>query len=422
MPDNNVTDPTIGSATQPVSTTPAIPVAPVIAPKKQPTAQEYLQKLAAEADNKPTSVAPNTTTQTPATNTPTQKLTSQQIITKYNSPYVTADRAQWGGYLDKQFPYSGTNVKQAVYSASNTSGIAPSLLYSSAMEEGMREGIDKPEKSSISYNQAATGKNAKFNPNEYPVDGFRTYGLDTFGDQAQKLIQKGYLPKDFAKNYTTFGAQNELNQNVNTAAFKTEDAALQAKAAVLRSTRDDLQDYAQKNNIQLTPKQLDFFNLAAYNGGEGTMQKMIQSYKAKGYLKDDTFLNDPKFTPSSYGSVYTNVQRRLANKQVMEDQGNFSDYKAPNQPQTSINNQNRKDYNDFVDSGSKNMAEYIKNNPKTTITPQMSGALQADLVAHKGHLQNLVTTGQAIYIPGVTHENVGQDTHKFSDAYMATTK
>lgn len=420
MPDNNITDGT-GGVTQPITTTPTTPVAPIINTKKQPTAQEYLQQLASEADNKTTAVAPTTTTQATA---PT-KLNPQQIVSKYNSPYVTADRAQWGGYLDKSFPVSGTNIKQAVYSASNSSGIAPSLLYSSAMEEGMREGIDKPDNVSQAYNTAATGDKTtkpQFDQNQFPVDGYRTYGLDTFGDQAQKLIQKGYLPKDFAKNYTTFSASNELNQNVNTAAFKTEDAALQAKAAVLRSTRDDLQDYATKNGVQLTPKQLDFFNLAGYNGGEGTMQKMIQSYKAKGYLKDDSFLTDPRFTPSSYGSVFTNVQRRLANKQVMEDQGNFSDYKAPNQPQTTISNQNRSDYNDFVDSKNPNLADYIKQNPKTSLTPQMAGPLQQDLNTHKDHLKNLVNTGQAVYDNGVTHENVGANTHKFSTAYMEANK
>jgi hypothetical protein len=46
---------------------------------------------------------------------------------------------------------------------------------------------------------------------------------------------------------------------------------------------------------------------------------MIQSYKEKGYLKDDKFL-DTKFEPASYGGVYKNVQARLQSAQQLKDE------------------------------------------------------------------------------------------------------
>lgn len=266
----------------------------------------------------------------------------QEIKKKYNNPYVTGGREDWGDYLEtKKLPFSGHSVKQAIYNAAKQSGLNPRLLYTSAMEEGLREGIDKPDMVSEAYLDAiGDGPKKtpqKFDPNEYPIDGFRTYGLDTFGNQYEALKSKGYLPKDFDKRFTTFDATNELNGKVKSAAFKTEDDALIAKAAMLRNTRDNLKNYAEKNGYKLTPKQEDFFNLVGYNAGEGNMQKMLKSYKDKGYLKDDNFLNDPNFKPASYAQPYTYAQRRLVNSDVLDKEGYFQDYGTDNSnaPQTA---------------------------------------------------------------------------------------
>lgn len=281
-----------------------------------------------------------------------KKKSSSDIKKKYtNNPYITGGREQWGEYLDtKSLPFSGHTVKQAIYNAANTTKLNPQLLYASAMEEGLREGIDQPDAVSEAYLEAigekANPKGQKkqsFDPNQFPIDGFRTYGLDTFGDQYENLQKKGYLPKDFDKRFTKFKAVNEIEEKkqkagkefnyVNSAAFKTEDDALIAKAAMLRNTRDNLNNYTKKINTPLTDKQRDFFTLVGYNAGEGNMQKMIKSYKDKGYLKDDKFLDDTSFKPSSYGQPYTYAQRRLQNMQVMNNEGYFQDYTPPDQEQ-----------------------------------------------------------------------------------------
>jgi len=277
-----------------------------------------------------------------------KKSSSQDIKKKYaKNPYVTGGREQWGEYLEtKSLPFSGHTVKDAIYTAAKTTKVNPQLLYASAMEEGLREGIDQPDSVSEAYLEAigekADSKGQKkqlFDPNQFPIDGFRTYGLDTFGDQYENLKKKGYLPADFDKRFTKFKALNEIEEKkqkagkefsyVNSAAFKTEDDALIAKAAMLRNTRDNLNNYTKKTGIPLTDKQRDFFTLVGYNAGEGNMQKMIKSYKDKGYLKDDKFLDDTSFKPASFSQPYTYAQRRLQNMQVLNNEGYFQDYTPP---------------------------------------------------------------------------------------------
>lgn len=421
MPDNIVTDPSTGGTqpTQPVSTTPVVPVAPVLKPTppsvKQMTAAEYVQHLASEADNKP-AAAPVTPTTTPTTNA--VPLNQQQIDSKYaNNPYLVGGRDKWAADLNRNFNVSGTNVKQSFYKAANSTNVDPSLLYASVHEEGLPlvfpdKNGNLPKPTGFTPTPASKG---------FPTDSL-SFGLDSIGEQVPDLIRRGLLPADFKNHINPVDSQDN-GQTVTSYNMKNEDDGVLASAAILKKNRDILDAYTKSNNINLTPRQEDFFNLAAFNSGDVGAQKMLQSYKAKGYLKDDSFLDDPNFKPASYGDVYTNVQRRLVPRQYMNDHGVFSDYKpATSNQQPAINNQNRTDYNAFVDSKNPSLEDYIKQNPKTSLTPQMAGALQQDLNAHKDHLKNLVNTGQAVYDNGVDHDNVGQDNHKFSTAYMAANK
>lgn len=282
-----------------------------------------------------------------------KKATPEELKKKHsNNPYVVGGREEWGQYFEsKKLPFSGSPVRQAIYNASKATKINPGLLYTSAMEEGLRYGIDSPDDVSEAYQMAIgdvvnhrTGKKQQeFDPNEYPVDGFYNFGLDTFADQYESLKKKGYLPEGFDQKFKPFKALNEKQaknkkegkafEYVNTAAFKSEDDALIAKAAMLRNTRDNLTNHLKKSNITLTDKQLDFFNLVGYNAGEGNMRKMIQSYKEKGYLKDDKFIDDPSFKPASYPDPYTYAQRRIQNMRIMNEEGYFQDYN-PNQNTT----------------------------------------------------------------------------------------
>jgi len=254
-----------------------------------------------------------------------KRLTPAEIKKKYaENPYVTNGRETWGQSLDATFPLSGgkLKVRDAITNASKQTGISPSLLYTSSMEEGMGFALSKPQNASEAYINWE-GKNKDL-ASKYRVDGFYNYGLDRFGEQgvADNLIKKGYLPADFKDKYTTYEALNEKKEKIKTAAFLSDQDALTAKAAMIRDTQEQLATFSKNKGIKLTDRQRDFFTLAGYNGGFGNMQKMIDSYSEKGYLKDEKFL-DPAFKPASYGDIYTNVQRRLQNRTILENEGFF---------------------------------------------------------------------------------------------------
>ncbi|TXG81111.1 MAG: hypothetical protein E6R13_06875 [Spirochaetes bacterium] len=259
-------------------------------------------------------------------NEPGKRLTAKEIKQKYKSnPFVTGGRETWGESLDATLPLSKVKVRDAIYGAARQTGINPSLLYSSAMEEGLGYAISKPDDASEAYVNWS-GKNKKL-AQQFPVDGFYNYGLDTFGDQYDSLVKGGYLPADFNTRFTKLPVVNEKGEKYNSAAFMNDQDALIAKAAMIKQTGDVLSKYEKANNLKLTDKQKDFFTLAGYNSGQGNMEKMIKSYQDKGYLKDDKFLN-PTFKPASWAGVYTNVQRRLQNRNILDSEGFFSDYSA----------------------------------------------------------------------------------------------
>ena len=257
---------------------------------------------------------------------PGTRLSAKQIKQKYKgNPYVVNGRETWGESLDKTLPLSpGTTVRTAITNASKVAGVDPSLLYSSAMEEGLGYALSQPGYASEAYVNWET-KNKDL-ASKYKVDGFYNYGLDRFGEKGvvENLQKKGYLPKDFNNKYTVYDAINEKKERIKTAAFLSDQDALTAKAAMLRDTQDQLNSYTTKKGYKLTPEQMDFFALAGYNGGVGNMQKMIESYNQKGYLKDNKFL-EATFTPASYRDIYTNVQRRVQNRNILKTEGYFED-------------------------------------------------------------------------------------------------
>jgi hypothetical protein len=145
--------------------------------------------------------------------------------------------------------------------------------------------------------------------------------LDNFADKFPELVKKGYLPKEFADNFKKSPEQNEKQQKVNSANFKTTDAALEAKAAMVKDAQDYTETYAKQNGIQLSDKAKQFFTLVNYNAGEGNMQKMIKEYSRSGYLKDDKFLD--KRPSDSWKVPYENVLRRLKMADALKQEGLF---------------------------------------------------------------------------------------------------
>lgn len=213
---------------------------------------------------------------------------------------------------------SGTS-KQMAIDAAKKAGVDPAILYSSAMVEGM-SGLYKDKDGNIE-----TGAHVN---DKYPVSGYANFGLDTFGDKFKDLVAKGYLPKDFAQNFSPSKETNEKGQSVNSANFKDVNSALQAKAAMLKQTYDDIDSYAKQRKITLSPKARDFFALADYNGGEGTGHQMLNDYYNNGQLEGDKFLqarptSGKGLKADSYKDVYNNVIQRVAGAYGLKEQKLF---------------------------------------------------------------------------------------------------
>lgn len=217
-------------------------------------------------------------------------------------------------------PAWGTDTSRNIsMKAAQNLGLDPALLYSSAMEEGM-SGI---------YPHIFKGREKEGNlvqssgDKDYPVSGFTSFGLDTFADAYPGLVKKGYLPADFSNQFKKSVQVNEKDEEVNSADFKTADAALMAKAAMIKASEDEINDMAAKNKVQLSPKAKQFFTLISYNAGSGNASKMLKEYAQKGYLKDDKFLD--KRPSEGWAVPYENVIRRIKMSDALRKEGYFDD-------------------------------------------------------------------------------------------------
>lgn len=245
----------------------------------------------------------------PDYNNPQSRMQYAQQFTKKYGPLMQG-RGDTALRINET-PDEGTDsVKNLTIKAAKPLGLDPATFYSSAMEEGM-SGLFKDK----------NGESDFSGDKDYPTDGYTNFGLDDFVDKVPALIKKGYLSPEFKNQYVPKKQTNEQGREVNSANFKSPDAALQAKAAVVKDFQDQTEDYAKKNNIPLTEKQKQFFTLAAYNGGVGNMRKMMAEYNKKGALKDDSFIANPE--TGSYKTIHTNVGRRILMAQALKSEGLF---------------------------------------------------------------------------------------------------
>lgn len=181
------------------------------------------------------------------------------------------------GAYKKVIPFDNKPAIEVARSAALKSGINPSLLFSSAYQEGMNKAILSPDTVSEAFTMA---EKKGLDTKTFPVDGFYNYGLDTFGDRYANL--KKYLPPGFETEFKVFGAKNEKGEPIKTAAFKTNEGALIAKAAMLRQAADSLAQFAKEKKIVVAPEDMDYFTLAQYNGGPANARHMLLEYaKAK---------------------------------------------------------------------------------------------------------------------------------------------
>lgn len=188
-------------------------------------------------------------------------------------------------------------------SAAQKGGVNPSLLFSSAFGEGYNKAIAKPDEVSEAYLNA---QKAGLDTKSFPVDGFYNYGVDRFGDNYSQL--KKYLPAGFEQRFKTYGAKNEKGENINTAAFRTNEDALIAKSAMLRKEADSVDAYAKQKGVKLDDEAKNYFTLASYNGGFGNAKIMLDEYsKAKDKSK---FIKQGETTRKG---VHKNISTRLQN-------------------------------------------------------------------------------------------------------------
>ena len=242
-------------------------------------------------------------------------------------PLRINEKPQWGSDTSKNLA-----VKYGT-----AAGVDPALFYASSMIEGQSglypgavKGIDPK---TVQY----TGDK------NYPVSGLWNFGLDSFQDYLPKLKQKGYLPQDFEKNFSVWdkpGGPSDPKGREESVMFKNADAGIQAKAAMMRAYYDELDDYAKKKNIILTPEQRNFFGLAHFNSGEHGYQ-MLDAYNKAGVLKNNDFINTmPNIpiagvSPALHKQIYNNVVPRLAAANGLRSEGYF-DPPAPATPPTPL--------------------------------------------------------------------------------------
>ncbi len=135
------------------------------------------------------------------------------------------------------------------------------------------------------------------------------------------------MPKEFSSQFRGVkAALGDDAQYADANNFKTPEAAMQAKAAMMKQSYDNVDQYSKSKGVNLTPKQRDFFALAQYNGGEGGFYKVFKRLSASGSLKDDSFLDKRPDTEKGVPDnldIYGHVVRRMKMADNLNEQQLF---------------------------------------------------------------------------------------------------
>jgi hypothetical protein len=205
----------------------------------------------------------------------------------------------------KDVKFDNKKAIDIVRGAATRSGVNPALLFSSSFQEGFNKAIAKPDEVSEAYQNAKIG-------GDYPVDGFYNYGLDTFGDKYEKLKQ--YLPEGFDQRFKTYKAKNEKDEWVTTAAFKSNEDALTAKGAFIRSEMDYVNNLAKQRGIELGDAARNYFTMAAYNTKHENVDKMFDRYIA---AKDKKAWLDKG--DENWQRIHTNISPRMKHMAIANE-------------------------------------------------------------------------------------------------------
>lgn len=211
--------------------------------------------------------------------------------------------------MKRKMPFDNKNTIDIVRSAASRAKVNPSLLFSSAFQEGMNKAVFKPDEVSEAYINA---EKAGLDTKTYPVDGFYNYGLDRFGEEYHRL--KKYLPEGFESRFKPYKAKNEKGEEVTTSAFISNEDALLAKAAIIKDLQARIDEYAAKHKIQIDDADRDYFTLAAYNGGFENGKLMLNEY-AKAKNKRE-FVDLGQTTRQA---VHRNVSPRIKRMQTVNE-------------------------------------------------------------------------------------------------------
>lgn len=206
-----------------------------------------------------------------------------------------------------EIPRGGSStIKNISTNAAKQYGLSPSLLYASFMEEGGSELFkDKSGLDTKKRKPGDPGYMGFYGDKDYPING-NQIGLPDFSQRFQDLVKGGYLPKDFEKKFR--GKDGEFSGND----FKTVEDGMKAKAAMLKQSYDEVDEYAKGKGIELSQKAKDFFALADFNSGKN-FKKLLNEYQEKGFLEGDKFAKERpnKQKVPEKDDIYGHVIRRI---------------------------------------------------------------------------------------------------------------
>lgn len=233
--------------------------------------------------------------------------------------------------------YASDTSKNLAVKAAKEAGLDPALFYASSMIEGqsgLYAGAAKTEDGQPAW-KGNTGDK------DFPISGLWGFGLDSFEDYYPTLQKKGYLPKDFDKQFKIWdkeGGPIGADADPEGVMFRSTDAGVKAKAAMMRAFYDEFDDYANSRNVKLTPEQRDYFALAHFNSGAHGYE-MLDAYNKAGLLKegkipskmpdiDIPFMYKGKRMSKEeaaklHKKIYNNVTPRLAAARGLKEEGLF---------------------------------------------------------------------------------------------------
>lgn len=267
----------------------------------------------------------------------------------YNNPesrlaYAKAFRDRYGkealsGYgdiplrINEKPMYGSKTSRELAMQEARALGLNPALFYASSMIEG-QSGLYPGAAKTPDGRPAWRGYTGD---KDYPISALWGFGLDSFTDYYPSLVKKGYLPSDFDKQFRVWGGEGgPLGRDADpeVAMFKNTDAGVKAKAAMMRAFYDELDDYAKKKNIRMTPEQRDFFALAHFNSGAHGYE-MLDAYNKSGLLKGSEFLKKRPdipirgVSPALHQKIYSNVMPRILAARGLEKEGYFDEAPLP---------------------------------------------------------------------------------------------